>query len=73
MTAYRLYLMSNRTGHIERFEVIDARDDVDAVAKASRMAGPQAMELWQEARRIHHFQRRMQPDEAPAGWLDKQD
>lgn len=57
MIAYRLYHMSNRTGHIERCDVIDARDDVDAVRIVGRMATTQARELWQEARRIRRFER----------------
>ena len=64
MIAYRLYHMSNRTGHIERCDVIDARDDVDAVRIVRGMAQTQVRELWRDARRIGRFER--VPDPAMA-------
>jgi len=61
MIAYRLYHMSNRTGHIERCDVIDARDDVDAVRIVRGMAQTQVRELWRDARRICRFERLPDP------------
>lgn len=67
MIAYRLYHMSNRTGHIERCDVIEARDDVDAVRIVGRMATTQARELWQDARRIRRFEKTAETGGASGG------
>ena len=55
MSYYRLYFMDNYTGHIERFEELDAADDRGAVALAETKLGPQALELWCSHRKVARF------------------
>jgi len=52
MPFYRLYHINQSSGHIERAEVIEAEDDVRAVAivKARKRDAP--VELWQERRKV---------------------
>ena len=55
MSYYRLYFMGRRSGHIERFEEIEAADDVAAVRIARKQAGHQPLELWCQARKVKRF------------------
>jgi len=66
MGGYRLFHISNHTGHIERCDVIEAEDDDGAIRSAATQAGPNAMELWQQARRIKRFER-TPPDDRTTG------
>lgn len=65
MGGYRLFHIGNHSGRIERCDVIDAVDDDAAILSAQAQAGPNAMELWQQARRIQRFERTL-PDERPS-------
>ena len=55
MTGYRLFFINNVSGRIDRAEVVEAPDDGGAVRTSESRAGPQAMELWHLARRVHCF------------------
>lgn len=63
MTQYRLFFINTRSGHIERAEVVDAIDDVQAVEACQARTGDQALELWCRARRVHSFE--VKPASAP--------
>ncbi len=56
MSFYRLYFMSRGSGHIERFEEIEAADDVEAVRIARKQAGQQPLELWCRHRKVKRFE-----------------
>ncbi len=56
MSYYRLYFMSRASGHIERFEEIEAADDVAAVRIAREQAGQQPLELWCHGRKLKRFE-----------------
>ena len=56
MSYYRLYFMSRASGHIERFEEIEAADDVAAVRVAREQAGRQPLELWCHGRKVKRFE-----------------
>ena len=56
MSYYRLYFMSRGSGHIERFEEIEAVDDVAAVRIARKQAGEQPLELWCRGRKVKRFE-----------------
>ncbi len=56
MSYYRLYFMSRGSGHIERFEEIEAADDVAAVRIARKQAGQQPLELWCHSRKVTRFE-----------------
>lgn len=61
MTYYRLYFMSRASGHIERFEQIDAVDDVAAVRIARKQTDQQPMELWCQGRKVKRFEATAMP------------
>ena len=56
MQSYRLYFMDKRTGHISRFEVVEAATDVAAVEQAERQVGSQPMELWRSGVKVRRFE-----------------
>ena len=55
MSYYRLYFIGRTSGHIERFEEIEAADDVAAVRIARNHAGHQPLELWCRSRKVKRF------------------
>lgn len=55
MLYFRLYFMSPRSGHIERFAEFEASDDIAAIALASEHEGHQPLELWCEHRKVKRF------------------
>lgn len=55
MSYYRLYFMSNFSGHIERFEEFDADDDGEALALAASKQGSLPLELWCSHRKVARF------------------
>ena len=56
MSFYRLNFMRRGSGHIERFEEIEAADDVAAVRIARKQAGQQPLELWCHRRKVKRFE-----------------
>ena len=56
MSYYRLYFMHSFSGHIERFDEIEAEEDVDAVAQAFDQQGDLAIEVWCEHRKVARFE-----------------
>lgn len=52
MPYYRLYFVNQQSGHIERFEEMDAADDAEAMAQAEPFEGEHALELWCERRKV---------------------
>jgi len=56
MPAYRLYFMDGRSGHIVHSQVFGADDDLRAIAKAGELKGTMALELWCDARKLHHWE-----------------
>lgn len=52
MAYYRLYFMNGFSGHIERFEELDAVDDEAAVAFTKSMQGRLSLELWCSHRKV---------------------
>ena len=52
MLYYRLYFISCRDGHIRRFEEFEVEDDAAAMALARRHEGEDALELWNEHRKV---------------------
>ena len=56
MAYYRLYFMNPRSGHIDRFESIEAEGDAAAVAAADAHQGRQPMELWCGGRKVARFE-----------------
>jgi hypothetical protein len=56
MSYYRLYFMCRASGHIERFEEIEAVDDLAAVRTAREQAGRQPLELWCQSRKVKRFE-----------------
>lgn len=62
---YRLYFMSKKTGHIDRAENLQARDDREAIETAAGLGGDYPMELWENTRKVHRF-------ETPSSaWLER--
>ena len=55
MTKYRLYFMSPRTGHIDRFEEFEAPDDGQAISIAEDQLGEQPIELWAGHRKVRRY------------------
>jgi hypothetical protein len=55
MTCYRLYFMSARGAHIERFEMIDAACDREAIKIAGAHSGVSSLELYDRGRKVHQF------------------
>lgn len=53
---YRLYFMNRFSGHIERFEEIEAPGDRDACDLAARHVGEEPLELWCGHRKVHRFE-----------------
>jgi hypothetical protein len=56
MSYYRLYHMDLRTGHIIRFEEMEAVGDEEAIARADRCSHSAPMELWCGGRKVHRFE-----------------
>ena len=52
MPYYRLYHLNRSSGQIDRAEVIDAADDVRAIAIVRERRRDAAIELWQEGRKV---------------------
>ena len=52
MSYYRLYFMNGFSGHIERFEELDASDDAAAIELARTMQGALSLELWCSHRKV---------------------
>ena len=52
MPYYRLYFMSPHSGHIEHFSEFDAAGDAEAMARAREHEGQEALELWNERRKV---------------------
>lgn len=55
MPDYRLYRLDRFTGHIVGVEEFHAGSDVDAVHTIENRPRTEAMELWQERRKIRRF------------------
>lgn len=55
MTQYRLFFINTASGHIDRAEVVDAIDDLQAVEVCQGRPESQASELWYRSRRVHSF------------------
>jgi hypothetical protein len=53
MAYYRLY--SIKSGHFAACRDFHARDDAEALLRASVFAGDEAMELWCEGRQVRAF------------------
>lgn len=51
MAYYRLYHLNRSSGHIDRVEIVEAEDDVRAVAIVKARDRDVAVELWQEGRK----------------------
>jgi hypothetical protein len=56
METYRLYFMETEGTHIDRFEPIEARDDVDAIRFAEIYVGRRPLELWLRSRKVLDFE-----------------
>jgi hypothetical protein len=52
MPCYRLYHLNRFSGHIDRVERIDAADDIHAVELVKECEHENAVELWQEGRKV---------------------
>lgn len=65
MLYFRLYFMSLRSGHIERFAEFEAPDDVAAIALASEHEGEQPLELWCGHRKVKRFDPAPNPSSQP--------
>ena len=52
MAHYRLYHLNRASGRIDRAELIEAEDDVRAVAIVKAQARDVAVELWHEGRKV---------------------
>ncbi|MGQ0659253.1 hypothetical protein [Sphingosinicella sp.] len=65
MPYYRLYHLNRSSGHIQSVEEFHADDDVEGVAEAKSRQIEQAVELWQETRKVHRIE--AAPDVAVAG------
>ena len=52
MAYYRLYRLAEPGGKFVGFEEIEAADDVEAVRRAEKHCGPQALELWCGKRKV---------------------
>lgn len=50
MAYYRLYFL--RAGHIRGIEEIDAPSDSEAMARSEQYRGDDALELWNERRKV---------------------
>jgi hypothetical protein len=56
MTNYRLYLMNNRTGHIDQADHIQAVHDLHGIFMAESVSDHRPMELWCGNRKVHRFE-----------------
>lgn len=63
MPYYRLYHLNRSSGHIQSVEDFEAADDFAGVAEATLRKNGLAVELWQEARKVHRIE--ATPDVAP--------
>lgn len=52
MAYYRLYLLNEQSGRIERVEEIEAPDDASAIGDAMECRAERRRELWCRARRV---------------------
>jgi hypothetical protein len=55
MRYYRLYFMDQFTGHIDHFREFQAEDDMSALGIAERWREERPMELWQQQRKLKHW------------------
>ena len=55
MSYYRLYFLDPQSGHIDRFEEYDARDDGQAITRAEDRLDEVPLELWSGARKVAHL------------------
>ena len=55
MLYYRLYFFDRFSGHIEHFREFEAEDDGAAIDIAERWADGSRMELWNQERRLRHW------------------
>lgn len=55
MRHYRLYFMHRFSGHIDHFREFEAEDDEAAIAVAENWQDGQAMELWNQERKLKHW------------------
>ena len=58
MRYYRLYFMNLASGHIDQFREFESLDDEAAVAAAEDWRDGQAMELWNQDRKLKHWDAR---------------
>jgi hypothetical protein len=56
MLDYRLYFMSNKTGHIQRFEEFEAEDHEAAKQIAAAKLDSQPLELWHRHLKVQRFE-----------------
>ncbi len=56
MAYYRLYFMNRFSGHIERFEELDASSDEAARDLAAGRVGDEPLELWCGHRKVQRFE-----------------
>jgi hypothetical protein len=56
MPNYRLYFLNQKTGHIDKFEALQAPDDAAALARAKTFEGEYALELWCGPRKVTHME-----------------
>lgn len=55
MNYYRLYFMHRFSGHIDHFREFDAENDERAIAVAEGWREDQPMELWNQERKLRHW------------------
>ncbi|HEV2593951.1 MAG TPA: hypothetical protein VGU01_01980 [Sphingomicrobium sp.] len=55
MRYYRLYFMDRSGGHIDHFREFEAENDDAALATAEDWHDGQAMELWNQERKLKHW------------------
>lgn len=55
MRYYRLYFMDGSGGHIDHFREFEAEDDETALATAEHWHDGHAMELWNQERKLRHW------------------
>ena len=56
MSYYRLYFLHTFSGHIERFQEMEAERDEEAIERALDQQGSLAMELWCQHRKVARFE-----------------
>lgn len=55
MIDYRLYFMTRRGNHIDRFQAIEAASDSEAIEVAKLYIGAWPLELWWRGRKVQDF------------------